>query len=80
MGAPFHVTSLGATQGKDAILGEDIQAERVDAFLVDDNEVFLLLVAADSLVTDKVFELHDLFALRVSEPTLGLDELLPLLR
>ena len=66
---PLHVTPLRATEGKDAVLGEDIETEGINAFLVDNNKVLFLLVRVDGLVANEVLELDDLPALGVGEPT-----------
>lgn len=58
-GLPFHVPPLRSSEGKDAVLGKDVETERVNTLLVDDNKVLLLLLAVDCLVTDHVLELHD---------------------
>ena len=77
--APLHVPPLRAAEGEDAVLREDVQTERVDALLVDDDKVLLLLVRAHRLVAYKVLELDNLPALRVGEAPFRLHELLALL-
>lgn len=71
----LHVATLGAPQGDDALLGEHVQRERVDALLVDDHESLVLvpghgqdlLLQVDDLVHALVrelsFSLHQLLAL-----------------
>ena len=46
---PFHVTPFRATKGKDAVLGEDIETEGINAFLVDNYEALLGIVPAHLL-------------------------------
>ena len=65
--------------GKDTVFGENIKGKRINALLVDNDKVLLLLVAAYGLVTDKVLELDDLPALGVRESAFRLDEFFPLL-
>lgn len=70
----LHVAALGAAQGEDAVLGQDVEGERVDALLVDDDEGLLGVAAADL-----VLELDDALQLGVDEAALALDQLLALL-
>ena len=46
---PLHVAPLGAAQGQDAVFGQRVQRERVDSFLVDEDEAasFAAVGAAD---------------------------------
>ena len=77
--APLHVTPFGATESEDAVLRKNVQAQRINALLIDDDEVLLLLVASDGLITYQVLELNDLLALCISEPSLRLHQLFSLL-
>ena len=65
--SPFHVASFCPPEGKDAIFGEEIQTERVDTFLVDDDEILGLFFRVDGLITNEVLEFHNLLDFRVSE-------------
>jgi hypothetical protein len=42
----LHVAPLGAAKAKDALAGERVQGQRVDALLVQDHERFLVLALA----------------------------------
>lgn len=64
---PLHVSSFCPTQSKDAVLGEDIKTERIDAFLVYYDKVSFFLLAVHSLVADEVLELNNLLDLGVNE-------------
>ena len=77
--APLHVTPFGATESEDAVLRKNVQAQRINALLIDDDEVLLLLVASDGLITYQVLELNDLPAFCVREAPLRLHEFLALL-
>ena len=79
MNAPFHVPPLRPPQGEDPVLREDVEAEWVDALLVDDDEGLRFLLGVDGLVADEVLELDNLPALRVGEAPFGLYQLLALL-
>lgn len=70
----LHVAALGAAQGEDAVLGQDVEGQGVDALLVDDDEALLGVAAADL-----VLELDDLLQLGVDEAPLALHQLVPLL-
>ena len=80
MGSPLHVTPLGSPEGEDTVLRENVQTERVDTLLVDDDEILFLLLGVNGLVAHEVFQLDNLLALRIRESALGLDELFPLFR
>ena len=71
-GQPFHVPSLGPAEAEDALLGEQVEGERVDALLVDHDERLPLLA-------HRPLEVDDRAAPLVEPLALGLDELLPLL-
>jgi len=66
------VSALGTADADDVVAGEDLERGRVNTLLVDDNEVFV------STVTEALLELNNLHDAVISELTLGLDELLPL--
>jgi hypothetical protein len=76
---PFHVSSFCPPESKNAVLGQDIQTEGVDAFLVQNNKVFLLLFAIHGLVANKVLELYNLLDLLVDELPFSFDQLFTLL-
>ena len=67
--APLHVPPLRATERDNAVLGEDIETERVNTLLIDDNEVLWLLVRVNGLVAYKPLELDDLPTLLICEST-----------
>jgi hypothetical protein len=71
---PLHIPSFRPSKGQNTVLGENIQTKRVDAFLIDDYEVFLLLLSINGLITNKVLEFDDLLDLCIRKSTLGLDE------
>ena len=73
---PIHTnkTKKSVPEGEDALSGEGVQAEGVDALLVEDDEALALVVAAHLAL-----ELDDLLDAVVDELPLGLDELLPVL-
>mmetsp|Transcript_6999 Transcript_6999/g.17932 ORF Transcript_6999/g.17932 Transcript_6999/m.17932 type:complete len:368 (-) Transcript_6999:190-1293(-) len=72
-GDALHVPALGPSTRPDALLGEHVQGEGVDALLVYDDERLALLAHA-------ALELDDLLHLVVRELALALDEPLALLR
>lgn len=72
---PLHVAPLRAPQRQDAVLGEHVERQRVDALLVDDDKVLLGILAADLLL-----QLDDLLELGIYESPLALNQLLALLR
>lgn len=82
---PLHVATLGAPEGHDALLGEHVEREGVDALLVDEDKGLGLAVADDVAVrvelgvADELLELDDLADFGVGELALRLDELLALL-
>ncbi len=76
---PLHVTAFSAPKREDPALSEHIETQRIDAFLVDDDEVFALFLAVDGLVADQLLEFDDLFYFGIGEPAFGLDELFALL-
>lgn len=69
----LHVSSLGAAEGKDAILGQDIQRQGIDTLLVNDDKALLRVTADLSL------QLDNLLQLLVHKLALRLDQLLSLL-
>ncbi|EPE05131.1 hypothetical protein F503_03736 [Ophiostoma piceae UAMH 11346] len=69
----LHVAALRAAQGQDAVLGEHVEGQGVDALLVDNDKALGGVGAADLLL-----EVDDLLELRVDEAALGLDELVAL--
>jgi len=71
-GQPLHVPSLGPAEAEDALLGEHVEGEGVDALLVDHDERLPLLA-------HRPLEVDDRAAPLVEPLALGLDELLPLL-
>ena len=72
---PLHVPALGAPQRQDAVLHQHVQAQRVDALLVDDDKALFRVAAAHLLL-----ELDDLAQFGVDELSLALDQLLALVR
>ena len=77
--APLHVPPLRAAEREDAVLCEDVEAEWIDALLVDDDEVFLGLLGVYRLIAHEVLELDDLLAFCVCEAPFRLHEFLALL-
>lgn len=81
--SPFHVSSLGATQSHDTLLGQHVQTERVDALLIDDDKVLLLAhdvaIFVELRVAHELLEFDNFANLGIGEAPFGLDELLPLL-
>ena len=70
----LHVATLCAAQSKDAVLGENIQGQGVDALLVDNDEVLLAVGS-----TNLLLQVDNLLELGVNEPSLTLDKLVALL-
>ena len=82
----LHVPSLGATQRKDAVLGEHVQRERVDTLLVEDDKVLWLAGfpvcrrrRVGRCIAYSLLELDNLLESRIDESAFRLDELLALL-
>ena len=67
------VPALGTADADDTVAGKDLKRGRVNTLLVDNDKVFV------STVTETLLELNDLHHAVVSELTLRLYELLPLL-
>ena len=70
----LHIPPLRPPQSHDAVLREDIERKRVDALLVDDNEVLLRVAPAHLLL-----QVNDPLELLIHEATLALHELIALL-
>jgi len=70
--SPLHVPPLCPPQRNDIVLLQDIQAQRVDALLIDDNKA--LFAVSDDLL----LELDDLGDLGVDVLAFGSDELFAL--
>ena len=75
---PLHISPFCSPQGKDTILGEDVQTKRIDTFLVDDHEVLRLFVGTHGLIAYQILELDDLFTLCIREASFGFNELFTL--
>ena len=67
------VPALGTADTYNVVAGQDLKRRRVNTLLVDNNEVFV------SAVAEALLELNDLHDAVISELTLRLNELLPLL-
>ena len=78
MFSPFHVPSFCSPESENTVLGKDVQAEGVDALLVKNDKVLLLLFALRGLVADKVLELYYLLDLLIYELPFCLDQLFAL--
>ena len=80
---PFHISPLRPSQSENTVLNEDIQRERINTFLVDYNKTlglrFRLSRFVNSLVANKLLQLHDFLKLRVQKATFRFYELFPLL-
>lgn len=70
----LHVATLRAAQGKNAVLGKDIQGQRVDTLLVDNDKVLLAIGS-----TNLLLQVNNLLKLGVDESSLALNKLVTLL-
>ena len=70
---PLHISPFCPPESKDAIFGQDVKAERVDPFLIDDYEGFLLLLRIYGLVAHQILEINDFFDLEVYKSPFRLD-------
>ncbi len=80
--SPFHIPPLGPPQRQYTMLGQNIQAHRINPLLIDQNEIlgrsFSFSFRIESLITDEVLEVDDLFETSVDVTTFGFDEFLTL--
>lgn len=70
----LHVSSLGSSESKNVVLGEDVKRQGVNTLLVDDHKVLCAVVTAKFLL-----ELNNLLEFGIDETTLALDKLITLL-
>lgn len=69
----LHVSSLGTTKSENAVLGQNIQRQRIDALLVDNDKVLLAISSTEFLL-----QFDNLLQLGVDESALTLHELIAL--
>lgn len=72
---PLHVAALGTSESDDALFGERVERDGVDALLIDHHEAVVRVLAA----AHRALELDQLLHACVDELALGAHELLALL-